>query len=87
MSRAAESARHLAQVVLEAFGGEPRVDRFHDEGEAFSVDILTCEDRPGVGFNSYSTLTLHDSENLIDGRDVRVEIAGVAAKGSLEFRT
>lgn len=60
-----------------AFGGVPRVHQYWDESESRSVDILSCEDRPEPGYVTYSTVGLHRVPNLLDGRDVRVEMACV----------
>jgi hypothetical protein len=78
MSRAPETARAAARGALEAFGGGTlEVARYYDEPEQHSVNILHCADRPGVGFDSYSTVDLHLVENWLEGDDIRVEFACV----------
>ena len=78
MSRAPETARAAARSALEAFGGGTlQVARYYDEPEEHSVNILHCADRPGVGFDSYSTVDLHLVENWLEGDDIRVELACV----------
>ena len=75
MSRAPETARAAARAARDAFGGEPRVVRYWDEPEEHEVGILVAEGRPGPGFTSYSTVTLHQYENRMDDQDIRVELA------------
>lgn len=38
-----------------------------------------------TAFTTYSTVSLHETPNLLDGRDVRVEFAGVAANSETAF--
>lgn len=85
MSPISEAARIVARAAATAFGGEPRVDRFYDEPEPHSVDVLTCVDRPTPGFSTYSTVSLHAATNLLEGADIRVEVAGIAPRGVAEF--
>lgn len=85
MSPATEAGRRLARAAADAFGGQPRVNRYYDEPEAHAVDILACRDAPAPGYSTYSTLTLHESPNLLEGNDIRVEIAGVAESRFVEF--
>lgn len=85
MSPATEAGRYLARAAAKAFGGQPRVNRYYDEADAHSVDIVTCVDAPTSGYSTYSTLTLHESPNLLDGSDTRVEVAGVAESRFVEF--
>ena len=47
-----------------------------DDAERSYVDIVICSDLPDPGLTSCSTLSLHETTNLLDGRDVRVELAG-----------
>jgi hypothetical protein len=77
MSRAPETARVAARAVRDAFGGEPRVLQYLDEPEEHEVGILIGEERPGPGFTSFSTVTLHLYENRMDDRDIRVELTAV----------
>ena len=44
-----------------------------------------CLDRPTAGFATYSTIGLHEAPNLLDGKDIRVEVAGVADTAVVEF--
>lgn len=85
MSTGHESTRIVAHAAAAAFGGEPKVERFYDEAEEYSVDLLTCADRPSIGFATYSTVGLHEAPNLLDGTDVRIEIAGVAPEVTTQF--
>jgi hypothetical protein len=85
MSPVAESGRAVARAAAAAFGGQPQARRFYDKAETHSVDIAWCSDRPNVGFVSYSTLSVHTAPNLLDGKDIRVEMAGVAATSDAAF--
>jgi hypothetical protein len=69
--------RALARAAAGAFGGVPRVTRYYDESEQTAIDILMCADRPTEGFATYSTLGLHHAPNVLEGDDIRVELAGV----------
>ncbi len=75
-----DQGRVVARASAAAFGAteRPRVSRFRDEDERRHVDLLICDGSPDDGLTSYSTVTLHETTNLVDGRDVRVEIAAVA---------
>lgn len=78
MNAVAPSAKQVYRAALEAFGGEPKVDRRYDEDESHSVDVLRCADRPVDGLAVYSTLTLHAAPNHLEDKDIRVELMGVA---------
>jgi hypothetical protein len=71
----------ICQHAAKAFGGTPRVTRFWDDPHMHSADILICDDAPGPGFCSYSTLTLSDSPLIQRGKKfpARIEIAGACA--------
>jgi hypothetical protein len=84
-SQVAVTGRAVARAAAGAFGGKPSVRRYYDEREMHSVDILTSPDRPTPGFATYSTLSLHTAPNLLEGKDIRVEIAGVAPCSATEF--
>jgi hypothetical protein len=75
----------VARAAAAAFGGRPEVRRFYDKGDVNSIDILHCADRPMAGYKTYSSLGLYETPNMLDGSDVRAEIAGVAASGLTEF--
>lgn len=80
-----ETDRSVARAAADAFGGIPAVWRHADEGESNVIDILSCPDRPTAGLTTYSTLGLYRVPNLLDGEDIRVELAGVASSGAAEF--
>lgn len=71
-------ARTVARTAAGTFGGKASVHDFHNRDETRSVGILTCAGVPTAEYSSYSTVGVHGAENLLDGRDVRVELAGVA---------
>ena len=85
MTPVSDKRRGVVREAAKAFGGEARVERFYDESESRSVDILTCPDRPSRGFSTYSTVGLHEAPNVLEGDDIRVEVTGVAAPGVAEF--
>lgn len=73
--------KHIARHAADVFGTRPRVIQYWDEAERASVEILSCQDTPGEGLSSHSTLRL--SEYAI-GRDDgsgerRVELVGACA--------
>jgi hypothetical protein len=74
--RADDTGRAVARAALAAFGGERKVLRVHD-GAGGHVDVLRCDDTPYERWACYSTLTLHRTLNLVNGQDIRVEIAGM----------
>lgn len=76
--RASSQDRHLARAAAAAFGGSAAVHQFHDRDEQHSIAVLTCTDAPQEGLLSYSTIGVHTSPNLLDGTEVRVELAGIA---------
>lgn len=66
------------QEARDAFGAgdPPRVSRLRDDAERSYADVVICPDLPGPGLTSSSTLSLRETTSLLDGRDVRVELAG-----------
>ncbi len=78
-------AREVARAAASAFGGRPEVRRIWDHARSSHVDVLHADDRPNRGWVSYSTVTLSEWENLLDGQDVRVELAGIAARNQVKF--
>jgi antitoxin YqcF len=81
MTTSAPSSRRrtVARAARDAFGatGKPDVPRMWDAAEHAYVDVLVCADVPDPGLTSYSTLSLHETTNLLDGQDIRVELAGI----------
>lgn len=72
------AAKHLAKTAAAAFGGTPRVQRFYNQDESHSIDILISVETPFEPFTTYSTLGVYETPNMLDDNDVRVELAGVA---------
>ena len=75
--QASSEFRYLAQAAAQTFGGTASVYRFYDKDESHSVGILSCTDAPQEGFSTYSTIGVHEATNMLEGTDVRVELAGV----------
>ena len=69
-------ARAAADVVRGS--GRPRVLQMLDAQEKHSVDVMTIADAPARGLSTFSTVTLHETVNLLDGEDLRVELLAVA---------
>jgi hypothetical protein len=85
MTPVAATDKAVARTAASAFGGKPRVDRFYDDAEEHSIDLLSCTQRPNAGFASYSTVGLYRTPNTLDDTDVRVELAGVCSIEATEF--
>jgi hypothetical protein len=83
VTKAPETARAAARAAAAAFGGTPKVTEYLNESEDRGVDILECGDRPEPGYASYSTVTLHLSENLLEGQDIRVELMAVVESSAV----
>jgi hypothetical protein len=75
--------RHAAK----AFGGTPRVIAFWDDPHERAVDLLICDDAPGRGLTSYSTVTLSDVPLVQQGKEfpVRIELVGACATEVKQF--
>lgn len=56
-----------------------------DAAERSSVDVLVSPDTPDEGLTSYSTVNLHETTNLLDGQDIRVELAGICRSDQPSF--
>lgn len=71
----------VAKHASAAFGGTPRVQRYHHDTESLSVDILQCADRPCNGVTAYSTVGLSDHPMFRDDQEfpMRLELAGACA--------
>jgi hypothetical protein len=81
------TARAVAAHVVNAVGGEPEVRRIHDRGREHFVDVLHCDDRPEPGWTTFSTVTLHAAPNLLEGQDIRVELAAVGSSVNVDLAT
>lgn len=81
----AATAKAVAQTVAGVLGGRIRVRTHNDRDARHSVDVLSAADRPRAGFTAYSTVTLHLTPNRYRGKDIRVELLGVAAADRPDF--
>lgn len=79
-------ARRVAKSAAAVFGGVASVQRFYDADESHSIGILTCKGAPQGSFFTYSTVGVHEVPNLLDDKEVRVELAGVAASAETEYQ-
>ncbi len=76
-----ETSRALAAYVVDAVGGTLSVHRYYNQDETADVDILTLgPDADGI--TVHSTVSLHESPNHLEGKDIRVELI-VATDGSI----
>jgi antitoxin YqcF len=73
-----ESVRAVATAARAGFGGSCDGHRYYDRDESHSVDIVRCVGAPTEGYAIQSTISLHLHPNLLDGKDVRTELAAVA---------
>jgi hypothetical protein len=74
-----EVARRAAAVI----GGTAQVHEYWNDGDRNRIAILSVQDQPAKGWATYSTVGLHRAPNILDDRDVRVEMIGMAA-GAVE---
>lgn len=81
---ASSSGRRIARAAADALGatGRPRMVRMYDEAETTHVDVMMVDDAPSLGLTAFSTMGLHTTINLLDGKDIRVEFVVVAPTGT-----
>ena len=87
MANVSADNKLICRHAAKAFGGTPRVHAYWDDPREHSVDILICDDAPGPGLISYSTVTLSDSPLVQRGKEfpTRVELAGACASEAKGF--
>lgn len=73
------------QALRGLIGGTGRVHEYWDEREHNSVAIASFVDVPEPGLTTYSTVTLHQVPNELDGQDLRVELIGTVPTGHEDF--
>lgn len=80
MNPISQENKTLARYILEAFGGEPRINAYYDDSKKYSVDILCCKGRPEANLTSYSTIGLSDFPTYQNQKEfeARVEVLGLA---------
>ena len=54
---------------------------YYDESERNVVAIVEARETPSRDLETYATASLHDSANLLDGSDIRIELFMVVCKG------
>lgn len=71
-----EENRKIAVYLRSKLGGSPKVERFSDDQQFSTVDIMTVEDCPDVGISTFGTIGMSDTSINITahGRPLRVEI-------------
>lgn len=73
------------QTLSAMIDGKGRVHEYWDAGEQNSVAVATFEEQPQAGLTTFSTVTMHQVHNDLDGKDIRVELLGVTEAGSDDF--
>lgn len=68
------SRRQVMNVLEGSFGPRLSASRYHDSNETTSVDLAVFENPRGSPWVVCSTLSLHQTPNLLEGRDIRVEL-------------
>jgi len=68
----------IAEIVTDAFGGQPQIIRHEDDENNSIIDILSVADKPSNGVKSYSTIGLNAYEimEISDGTPLSVEFVG-----------
>lgn len=69
--------RAVASLLREVVGGVPQVNEYLDEDESHRVAIFRAHERPAADCTTYSTIGLCRAPNLLDGRQIAVELAMV----------
>ena len=71
----------IAQKELKIFGGQPNVNRFWNDSESISIDILKCDNTPQQGIQSCATIGLNaiDIGIVNGGHKIRIEVLGAIA--------
>lgn len=65
--------------------GKGRVHEYWDAGEQNSVAVASFVDVPQAGLTTFSTVTMHQVPNDLEGNDIRVELLGATESGSDDF--
>jgi antitoxin YqcF len=60
VAKPSDENKKLAKDIVGIFGGKPSVRDYFDDERKAAIDILTCENAPQTGVNSYCTLALSD---------------------------
>lgn len=74
----------MAQTLRTTIRGESVVRAFYDEHEENVVAIVEADGTPDPGLSTYATASLHAYENVLDSRDIRVELILVGERGRPE---
>jgi hypothetical protein len=78
MAEVSADNRSIYRLTAEAFGGEPKVFAYHDDGGGLRVDVVSCADQPTRGVTSYGTIGTSDFPLVRNGAEfpTRVELVG-----------
>lgn len=79
MTKPSPDRRAIAKAAAAAFASSPDVNRYRDDQDKASIDILACADSPWAGVTSYATIGVSESPLVKDGKElnVRAELVGV----------
>ena len=76
--------RAVASVLREVVGGVPQVHEYLDEDESHRVALFSAVARPASECTAYSTIGLCRAPNVLDGRQIAVELAMVSLSSRLD---
>lgn len=71
----------MADLLKARFGSDAATYAYYDRSEAHVIAVVEAEGVPHPDLATFSTASLHAAPNLLDGRDVRVELLIVGRRG------
>ena len=78
-----KNKKEIFKLIHNSLKLDPKVISFADETNKFKVDIYIGENRPDIGFSTYSTIGLSNyTIGLVDEHEheIRVEFIGMCVK-------
>lgn len=86
MSQApSQRSKAVYKHFIGLFGIAPNVFHHYNADESAQVDMIHAVERPDPGLTTYATVSLNESQNLMDGQNVPVELIGVGPSDRPEF--
>ena len=83
-----KNKKEIFKLIYNSLKLDPKVISFADETNKFKVDIYIGENRPDIGFSTYSTIGLSNyTIGLVDEHEheIRVEFIGMCVNDFVEF--
>ena len=83
-----KNKKEIFKLIHNSLKLDPKVISFADETNKFKVDIYIGENRPDIGFSTYSTIGLSNyTIGLVDEHEheIRVEFIGMCVNDFVEF--